>query len=443
MNENENLSRYIHPITGLKTDFDALLNYIADATIVLLGEATHGTHEFYHARAEITKRLIKEKGFNTIAIEGDWPETARINRYLLSQGDDKSARESLNSFERFPAWMWRNEDFVQFIEDVHNHNQSLQDQISKVNIYGLDLYSLHLSIEVVLNELEKINPQAAQTAKKRYQCFDTYTDPQEYGQIASLFPEKSCREAVIAQLLDLKKRKLDFFKNHHDPAQEKFYLEQNALVIKNAETYYTSLFEGNSAESWNIRDKHMMETINAIIHFNKETERSPKIIIWAHNSHVGNAQATQMASYGEINIGQLVKEKFEDEAISIGFTTFSGTVSAASAWGAIVERKYVRPGLPNSVEAFFHSFGIEAFFMLLDEHPEIYNFLNHDDYLERAIGVIYLPETERHSHYFRTQLTEQFDVVIHHDFTHAVVPLEKSTEWEQGEDLPETYPFGM
>lgn len=439
----ENIKHYVHHIKGANTDFDDIINHVADAAIVLLGEATHGTHEFYQARAAITKRLIQEKGFNTIAIEGDWPETARINRYILHESDDRSAIEALEGFKHFPAWMWRNEDFVKFINWLHEYNQKIKNNNSRVNIYGLDLYSLHRSIEVVINELQKINPPAAQEAKRRYQCFDTYLDPQEYGYAASLFPEKSCREEVITQLLDLKKRTLDFFKNHHDPVQERFYVEQNALVIKNAETYYRSLFEGSSAKSWNIRDTHMMETVMSLINFNKETDRSHKIVVWAHNSHIGDARATQMSSYDEINIGQLIKETFGAQAVSIGFTTFTGNVSAASAWGAPVERKYVRTALPESIEALFHSFNLNAFSLIPSEHHEVYDFLNRDDFLERAIGVIYSPLTERQSHYFFAQIAQQFDVIIHYDTTQAVVPLEKSTAWEKGEDVPETFPFGV
>jgi erythromycin esterase-like protein len=436
------LYHYIHPINNLPTDYDALLDHIANASVVLLGEATHGTHEFYEARAQISKRLIQEKGFSVITIEGDWPDTYRINRYINHQDGSKNAVDALADFKRFPAWMWRNEEMVSLIDWLHTHNKS-QPADRRVDMYGLDVYSLHRSIQVVIEELEKIDPGAASLARSRYQCFDTYTNPQEYGYMASLFPNASCRSQAITQLIEIQRKSLDFFKGDPTPLHEKFYLEQNALIIKNAEEYYCSLFGGDQAASWNIRDRHMMATINAIIRFKRETtEHEPKIIIWAHNSHVGDARATQMASHGEVNIGQLAKEAFGPDAISVGFTTYSGSVSAASAWGADVERKYVRPALDESIESFFHESPAKAFTLIPSEHPEIYNFFS-TDYLERAIGVIYLPSSERQSHYFYAQLNEQFDAIIHFDHTRAVTPLDKTSQWEQGEDVPETYPFGV
>jgi erythromycin esterase-like protein len=441
VNKINDFQKYIHPIKN--NNFDVLLEHVGDASVVLLGESTHGTHEFYDARAEITKRLITEKGFTTIAIEGDWPDTYRVNRYITHEGIDHNAIEALAESKRFPAWMWRNEVIVSLVDWLYAHNTS-RDEQSRVNIYGLDLYSLHRSIEIVIQELQKIDPTAARNAQKRYSCFDAYVDPQEYGYKATLFPDQSCRDHVIKQLLELKKKELHFFKNEHlEPQKKKFYLEQNALVVKNAERYYTSLFEGDSAESWNVRDTHMMETVNAIIRFNTETKKNHKLIIWAHNSHLGDARATQMASYGEINLGQLVKESFGAQAIAIGFTTFKGTVSAASAWGGDVKRKKVRPALKESVEFFFHSLQAGSFVLIPSEYPELYAFFDQNDFLERAIGVIYSPETERQSHYFFAQIAQQFDIIIHYDVTHTVIPLERSTEWEQGEDAPETFPFGV
>lgn len=433
--------QYVHPINNVAQDYDALLNHIADASVVLLGEATHGTHEFYETRATITKRLIQEKGFNVIAIEGDWPDTYRINRYINNEGDDNSSIEALSDFKRFPSWMWRNHEIVSLIDWLKKYNTQSNENIS---FYGLDVYSLHQSIEIIINQLEKINPESAKIARARYSCFDSYANPQEYGHAASLFPDASCQKEAIEQLIELRKKKSDFFKDHAlNSLDEKFYLEQNALVIKNAEEYYRSLFDSTPASSWNIRDKHMMSTLNAIIqHKRKINNNECKTIIWAHNSHIGNAQATQMSSYGEINLGQLVKEAYGPEAISIGFTTYSGTVSAASAWGGAVERKFVRPAQQESIEFFFHECPVKNFVLIPNEYPEIYDFFS-KDYLERAIGVIYQPATERQSHYFYAQLNQQFDAIIHFDYTHALEPLDKTTEWEQGEDVPETFPFGV
>lgn len=438
------LESFIHPIEGNKTDYDALLDCIADARVVLLGEATHGTHEFYAARAEITKRLIKEKNFTVIGIEGDWPDTYRVNRYVHHKGADKSAEDALADYKRFPAWMWRNREFVSFIEWLRIHNQSMFEANNMVDVFGLDVYSLHRSIEVVIEELRKIDPKMAQEAEQKYACFDAYQDPQEYGYIASLFLNKTCHNQVMEQYIALKNKEIAFFKDENlNPEEEKFYIEQNALVIKNAEEYYRSLFGQAPSVSWNIRDRHMMQTVTAIETFKKETTgKEAKMVIWAHNSHIGDARGTQMASYGEINIGQLAKEQYGPDAVSVGFSTYTGTVSAASAWGADVEKKYVRSALDESIESFFHLSTQDAFYIVLDEDPAIYEFFDTKDYLQRAIGVVYLPQTERQSHYFLAEITRQYDVVIHFDVSHAVEPLDKSTEWEKGEDVPETFPFG-
>jgi len=437
------LRPYVHPISGTRTDYDPLINYIGDASIVLLGEATHGTHEFYEARAEITKRLIKEKGFTVVAIEGDFPDTYRVNRYIHHEGDDKSSVASLADFKRFPAWMWRNEEFVSFIDwlRVYNTSKNLE---SRIDIYGLDVYSLHRSIEIVIDELEKIDSAAAQQARKFYQCFDAYADPQEYGYLASLFPNKSCRDEAINQLVELMKKQSDFFKKGtFDPLEEKFYLEQNALIVKNAENYYRSIFSGDRALSWNTRDRHMMEVVMATSIFKQQqTGTEPKIVVWAHNSHIGDARATQMSEHGELNIGQLAKERYGTKAISVGFTTYTGTVSAASAWGGEVKRKYVRPALDGSIELMLHLVDLPAFVLIPKEDKKVAALLS-TDYLERAIGVVYVPQTERASHYFHAQINKQFDAIIHFDQTNAVAPLEKSTEWEEGEDVPETFPFGV
>lgn len=438
------IAEYFYPIKNQPDDFDIIIEFIADSSLVLMGEATHGTHEFYKTRIELTKRLILEKGFNTIAIEGDFPDAYRINRYINFQGSDKSSKESLSDFKRFPAWMWRNEEMITFIDWLYTFNKS-QPKNKRVSFYGLDLYSLTKSVAVIIDTLEKIDPKEAQKARKHYKCFDLYQDAQEYGYFASNFADKSCRDEVIAQLKEMKQKDVDFFKyDNLDPLEEKFYVDQNALVVKNAELYYRSLFNTSGSFSWNIRDKHMMETAMQIEKYNHAAQRGHKMVVWAHNSHVGDARATQMASYAELNLGQLAKEYYGSQAISIGFTTYTGTVSAASAWGGNVERKYVRPALDTSIEAFFHSVGLKNFIVIPKKDPALYNLFDHDDYLERAIGVIYLPESERQSHYFYAQLSKQFDVIIHYDITHAIKPLDITTEWKKGEEnMPETFPFGV
>ncbi|MGE0009814.1 MAG: erythromycin esterase family protein [Candidatus Babeliales bacterium] len=433
------LEKHMHVLQNAPDDYTPLLNYIGNASLVLLGEATHGTHEFYEARAQITKRLIQEKGFTQIAIEGDWPDAYRVNQYI-HQRTATSAVHALSDFKRFPAWMWRNAEMVHFIEWLRIHNTNVREN-HKVGFYGLDLYSLHRSMELVVTELEKFDQVSAQKARERYACFDAFPDPQYYGHHATLYPNDSCRQAVLDQLVALQKKELDFYRECAMPAREcQLYIEQNALVVANAEHYYRSLFEGHRAASWNIRDAHMAQTVDALLKFGVRGNESPKIVIWAHNSHLGNASATQMASFGEINVGQLLKERYGAKVVSVGFSTYHGTVSAASNWGSAVERKIVRPALQGSYEALFHELPFEKVVLFTHDDERIKQLLA-PERLQRAIGVIYLPERERASHYFYASLPAQFDVMIHFDTTHALEPLDKSAEWEQGE-LPETYPFG-
>lgn len=339
--------------------------------------------------------------------------------------------------------MWANESFANMLEWLALYNKNIATQAAeRVSIFGLDVYSLYSSIEYVVHKLEKINPAEAQKAQDRYACFDTYTDPQHYGSLASLFPNKSCRQQSINQLIAIQKKDHLFNTELLSAAYKKLYIEQNALVIKNAEHYYTALFENDPAASWNIRDQHMMQTIQAIKTFNKQHAISDKIIIWAHNSHIGNARATQMSEYGEINLGQLAKELFGKKAFSVGFTTFTGTVSAASSWAGNVKCQFIQPALPTSIEYFFHESTVKNFILILKEHEYMFQLLKYQ-YLQRAIGVIYAPQNERQSHYFCARLSEQFDAVIHYDITQAVVPLDKKTSWQHEPNNSKTFPSGL
>jgi erythromycin esterase-like protein len=424
------------PLKGSSSDYDVLLALIDDAQIVLLGEATHGTHEFYDIRAQVSKRLITEKGFHAVAIEGDWPDAYQINRYIHQQKYSE-ASQAFASFDRFPTWMWRNVPMIQLANWLRDYNQE-QPSEKKVNFYGLDLYSLYRSIDAVIACLKKIDPAAAAQAEYHYSCLDHYRhDPQAYGYAVISSAIQSCEGMVIEQLKYLQKYDWQYLEHNAVSASEAFYIEQNARVVKNAEHYYRSLFVSDTS-SWNVRDSHMLETLNALIaHYQSKGIERPKIIIWAHNSHIGNAAATQMSEHGEYNIGQLVKEQFGTKAVSVGFTTYEGTVSAASNWHAPVERKSVLKALPDSYEALFHAIQIPNFLLVLENMSIIPHKL-----LERAIGVVYRPETERTSHYFYADLVEQFDAIIHCDQTSAVEPLEKTSEWIAGE-TPETYPSGL
>lgn len=412
--------------------YAVLLEKIGDAKIVLLGEATHGTHEFYEIRSEITKKLVKEKQFNVIAIEGDWPDAYQINRYL-HQDAYSNAYEAVSSFDRFPTWMWQNVPMVDLIEWLYQHNAKSEN---KVSFYGMDLYSLYRSIGAVIEYLKKIDPKLAQEAAQSYACLDRFNqDPQRYAYAVFSRVTKSCKDEVIAELKKLEALEWQLVKDNKATAQDTFYLTQNARVIKNSESYYRSLFI-NEVNNWNLRDTHMMETVERIIDFHKNQGQDPKIIIWAHNSHIGNAAATQMGDRGELNIGQLAKEKYGKDAFNLGFTTYSGTVSAASDWHSPVERKKVRDGLPGSYEDLFHSVGITEFLLFFEDKNIVPKKL-----LERAIGVIYAPHTERLSHYFYASMAHQFDAVIHYDHTTALEPLEKTHLWLEGE-VPETFPSG-
>ena len=433
-----------HPLTGATTDYDPLMKLIGDARFVLLGEATHGTHEFYRARAEITKRLITEKGFVAVAVEADWPDAYRVNRYVRGLNDDPTARDALAGFKRFPIWMWRNTDVLDFIEWLGAYNTGLPPDARKTGFYGLDLYSLHASIEAVISYLEKVDPEAAKRARYRYSCFEHFgEDTQAYGYAAGFNLSKSCEDEVVAQLIELQQHTADYAKRDGRVAEDEFFhAEQNARLAKDAEEYYRTMFSGR-VSSWNLRDRHMTETLEALVaHLDREGGGT-KVVVWAHNSHVGDARATSMGSEGELNIGQLVREHYGREAVLVGFSTYTGTVTAASDWGAPLERKRVRPALPGSYEALSHQTGLSNFLFPSQNDSKAANALR-DPRLERAIGVIYLPRTERTSHYFHARLPEQFDAVLHFDETRAVEPLDRTTQWEVREtEIPETYPWAL
>jgi erythromycin esterase-like protein len=438
----DSLRSTAHLLTGSARDFDPLLNVIGEARVVLLGEASHGTHDFYHNRAEITRRLIEEKGFSAVAVEGDWPDAYRVNRYVRGASDDAFAVEALADFRRFPTWMWRNTDVVEFIDWLRDHNDGLPANSTKAGFYGLDLYSLHASVEAVLQYLAKVDPNAAKQARARYACFDHFgKDTRVYGFLTGTGVTKSCQDEVINELVELRRHATEYARRDGHVAEEDvFNAEQNAQVVKNAEEYYRSMYL-QEVSSWNLRDRHMAETLEALFaHLNRAGGQA-KIVVWAHNSHVGDARVTEMGQRGEVNIGQLARERYKGEAVLVGFTTHHGTVTAASDWDAPAERKTVRPALPGSYEELFHSTEVDRFLLTLSAGDTAAEGLR-EVRLERAIGVIYRPETERASHYFRTRLPSQFDAVLHYDETRAVEPLERTAEWDKGE-VPETFPFAV
>lgn len=419
-------------------DVAQILDLIGDASVVLIGEATHGTHEFYQTRARITQQLIASRGFNIVAVEADWPDAFRANRWVRGQGSDQSADEALADFVRFPRWMWRNRVVVSFLEWLRGHNPE-QAARAQASFFGLDLYSLHRSIAAVVDYLQRIDPAAADDARVRYACFDVFgSDPQVYGHATTRGIEPSCEREVAAQLADLRRRATEYAARDGRVALDEYFsAEQNARLINDAERYYRAMFSSGHA-SWNLRDRHMMSTLEAVLAHTTRTQGTPRAVVWAHNSHLGDARATQMGAQGELNIGQLAREALGRHVVSIGFTTHAGSVTAAHNWDAPAELMQVRPSLPGSVERLFHDTGLESF--VVDLRGPAATALQRP-LLERAIGVVYRPGSERQSHYFNAQLPGQFDLVIHYDRTRALEPLELWAAHEA--DLPETWPSGV
>ena len=426
----------------LKEDDDhaALLDFIGEARFVLLGEASHGTHEFYRERARITQQLIARKGFHAVAIEGDWPDAYRVNRFVRGEGDDPFAIDALAGFKRFPNWMWRNTDVVDFVDWLRAYNEA-QPRKHRAGFYGLDLYSLHNSMAAVLQYLARHDPAAAQRARERYACFDQYgEDSQLYGLMTGVGGSQDCSAQVMQTLKDMRRHTAARPAEAHDQ-EEAFDAEQNARLVRNAEAYYRSMY-WREVSSWNLRDEHMAETLEAIDRHLSRQSTPARIVVWAHNSHLGDARATEMGRRrGELNLGQLVREAHGDDAVLIGFSTHHGTVTAASDWDSPAERKQVRPSRPDSHERLMHDTGIPRFLLPLRGDAALAKALDRAR-LTRAIGVIYRPDTERRSHYFDAVLPSQFDALIHIDATRAVEPLERNAEW-RGAEAPETYPQGV
>mgnify|MGYP001248387431 CR=1 FL=1 len=434
------LRRGLVPLAGDDKEHDALLRMIGSARFALLGEASHGTHEFYRERIRITKRLIAEQGFTAVAVEADWPDAWRVNRYVRGLSDDPDAQSALAGFRRFPAWMWRNTEVRDFVEWLRDYNAT-RGSHAQVGFYGLDLYSLFTSIQAVLAYLDRTDPDAARRARARYACFDhAREDSQAYGYGASYGLTPSCEDEAVQQLRDLNKVALTMQTTRGLERDEAFFAQQNARLVRNAEEYYRTMFRGR-VSSWNLRDSHMVETLQALDKHLTDVGTPPRFAVWAHNSHLGDASATEMGAIGEWNVGQLVRDRYRGDAVLVGFSTHRGWVTAASEWDEPPQRKQVRDGLPGSWEDILHQVGTERFLLRLRGDDELHR-LDSPSRLQRAIGVIYRPETERHSHYFETRLADQFDALIHIDETTALEPLDQGEVWAT-EEPPETYPSGV
>lgn len=444
----------------------------SEAKFVLIGEASHGTDEFYRMRGDITRTLIAEQGFNAVAVEADFPDAFRANMWVRGLNHDKDAEEALSDFIRFPEWMWRNAAVRDFLTWLRKHNDGIPGsgaEAGKVGFYGVDVYSLHSSAARVVEYLKGVDKEAASRVQKRYQCFDRYgEDAHDYARATGLFHAPPCSDAAIGALREVLRTAAsrEATADGETGWEQQFAAECNAAVVSGAESYYRNLYFGDEL-TWNLRDTHFADTVARIeAHLTSRMERagsgaSPrdgaKLVIWAHNSHLGDASATDMGKMrGEINLGQVMRQRYGmDKVFNIGFSTHHGTVAAADEWDSPGQRKIVRPGMPGSYEALLHDVGFPAFALKLRGEEEEESEEMHElraalmgPRLERAIGVIYRPRTERQSHYFYAELPQQFDLVIHIDRTRAVQPLRPAhPSWEEEhlakEDLPETYPFAV
>ena len=435
------LDTEVEPVAGLVAEaaeplpeidderFGAMFDRFGDARVVLLGEASHGTSEFYRARAAISKRLIERHGFNIVAVEADWPDAASIDRFVRHR--EKRAGEE-TAFDRFPTWMWRNREVDEFIRWLRGHNQG-RDYPEMACFYGLDLYNLSASMRAVIDFLEREDPASARLAKWRYGCLEPWVDdPARYGATALSEGYARCEAGVAQMMRELMERNFNCLSEECD---EWLDAAANARLVKNAEAYYRVMYYG-AAESWNLRDTHMFETLCQLL---EAKGPKSKAIVWAHNSHIGNAAFTDMGmSRGEHNIGQLTKERFGDAARLVGLGTHTGTVAAADDWDEPMHVKRVRPSLPGSYERVSHEAGLPRFLLDLRADSDVSEALM-EPRLERFIGVIYRPETERWRHYSEAVLPRQFDAWVWFDETSAVTPL----PGEQRPGAEETYPFGL
>jgi erythromycin esterase-like protein len=414
-----------HPITGSAADYDSLLAVVGDARIVLLGEATHGTHEFYRERARITQRLIRERGFTAVAVEGGWGETYRVNEYVRGMRADASAEQALSDFTTFPRWMWANTDVRDLVRWIRTHNDA-QPAAQDVGFYGLDIQALAAPMQTLLRTLGSVDAGAADRVRARLSCLAPYAaDPQRYGAAVARASEASCQPAVAAAVAEVRARSAT---RPSDPVQAEalFAAARSAEVLAHGEEYFRAMHTGTQS-TWNLRDRRMDEGLQALeAHLGAVPGRAPKVVVWAHNTHTGDARETESGEQGELNIGQLARERLGAAAVTVGFLTYAGTVFAAPAWGSEGRRYDLRPGLPGSYDALLHDVraagGPREFLLVLRGQSAAAAALA-EPRLERAVGVVYAPQTERQSHYFTARLSRQFDVVVYVDSSTAVQPL--------------------
>lgn len=413
-------------------DLDPLMERIGDSRIVMLGEASHGTHEYYAWRSHITKKLIQEKNFSLIAVEGDWPDCYRLNRYIKNYPEaGNNATEVLQSFHRWPTWMWANWEISALSEWLYKHNHPLPAN-KKVGFYGLDVYSLWESMEAIMSYLKKVDPHALKVAERAFHCFEPYKKDEGQGYArASMFVPELCENEVIDLLKNIR-LKLPQYNTDHEAV---FSIEQNAIIAVDAEKYYRAMV-GGGPHSWNIRDRHMMETLNRLLEFHG---RNSKVIVWEHNTHVGDARATDMVNEGMFNIGELARmEHHEDGVVLVGFGSYEGSVIAGKKWGASMQKMVMPPSPKNTWEGLLHQAGAEDKLLIMDNFMDDVFMENHIGH--RAIGVVYQPQYERFGNYVPSILPMRYDAFIFLDKTKALHPLHIKPE---GYLMPETYPFGV
>jgi erythromycin esterase-like protein len=428
------------PLLG-ESELDELAALIGGRRLVLLGEASHGTHEFYDLRAALTRRLITRHGFAAVVVEADWPDALRVDHYVRGHAsDDELANDALASFERFPRWMWRNEEVVAFVEWLRAHNLDLERD-RRAGFFGLDLYSLHSSIHALLRYLEDHDPDAAARARERYACFDHAAgDPERYGLEAHVGIGPRCEAEVVAQLVEMQRRKIA--RSGRSPSGDAwFHAVQQAHVVRNAEAYYRTMFAGR-ASAWNVRDTHMADTLD-LLATHLGNAAPAKLVVWAHNSHVGDARATEAGQRDQLTLGQLARQRHGSDVALVGFTTYEGSVIAAHDWDEPAQHFRVAPALDESWEARLHEAAVPRFYVTASALRAAFGAR---DRLARAIGVVYRPETERLGHYGYASLADQFDAVVHVDTTRHVEPLDiidRPMSEAPEADLPETYPTGV
>jgi protein-L-isoaspartate(D-aspartate) O-methyltransferase len=409
-----------------------LLERIGDARVVLIGEASHGTAEFYEMRARITRDLIALKGFRIVAVEADWPDARAIDRFVHDEAPELRPE---GAFTRFPTWMWANESVLDFATWLRAWNGARPDGDDRAGFYGLDLYSLYTSMRAVLAYLDDVDPETATLARARYGCLAPWEEePAEYGAAAVRARFDGCADQVARMLSDLLARRLEYERRDGD---RYFDATRNAAVVESAEQYYRAMYYGPHS-SWNLRDQHMFETLEALL---DRAGPEGKAVVWAHNSHLGDAGATSMGARGETNVGELARRRFGRECYSIGFGTDHGTVAAADYWDGPMRIMQVRPAREDSYEGLCHEAGVPRFLLPLksNDAAELRDALA-PQRLERAIGVIYRPQTELASHYFHASLPRQFDEWIWFDETRAVDALPAAQEARK---VPETFPSGL